>query len=106
MQLPFGMTSVWDMFQRKTYEMFQVLPNAFGIMDDILITGFGTMGGDHNATLSKVLRICQQANLNFKIDNAHSGVQAYHFGGGDVAIRGELISKKSTGNDNHATTKC
>ena len=34
------MTTTGNMFQRKIDELFQGLPNVFGIADDILIVGF------------------------------------------------------------------
>ena len=42
------------MFQRKIDELFQGLPNAFSIADDILISGLDDIGRGHNATLEKV----------------------------------------------------
>ena len=39
-RLLFGKTSTGDMFQRKIDELFNGLPNAIGISDDILIAGF------------------------------------------------------------------
>ena len=53
-----------DMFQQRIDELFQGLPIMFGIADDIIIVGFNDMGRDHDATLSKVLKICKQANPN------------------------------------------
>ena len=50
------------MFQRKKDELFQGLPNVFGIVDNILIAEFDDMGRDHDATLYKVLRICRQTS--------------------------------------------
>ena len=38
-RLPFGAVPAGDMFQHKTDEIFKDLPNVFGIMDDILVTG-------------------------------------------------------------------
>ena len=40
----------------------------FGIVDDILIAEFNDMGRDHDATLDKVLRICNQANVKLNKD--------------------------------------
>ena len=57
-----------DMFQRKLDELFQWLPNMFGIADDILVGGFNDMDRDHYATLKKVLRMCRQANLKLNED--------------------------------------
>ena len=56
------------MFQRMRDDLFQGLPNVFGIADDILIAWFDDMGSDHNATWSKALGICRQASLKLNID--------------------------------------
>ena len=40
---------------------------AFGITDDILISGFYELGRDHDATLDKVLRVGRQTTLKLKI---------------------------------------
>ena len=42
--LPFGVLPAGDMFQRKIDELFQGLPNVFGIDDDIFIAGFNELG--------------------------------------------------------------
>ena len=39
-----------DMFQKKIDELFNGMPNVFGIADDILIAGFDELGKDHNTT--------------------------------------------------------
>ena len=41
---------------------------CFGIADDILIAVFNDISREHDATLSKVLRICRQANLKLNKD--------------------------------------
>ena len=41
------------MLYKKINELFQGLPNMFGIADDILIARFDDMDRDHNATLDK-----------------------------------------------------
>ena len=51
------------MFQKNIDELFQGLPNMFGIAGDILFTGFNGKGRDNGATLVKVLRICSQPIL-------------------------------------------
>ena len=48
--LPFGAAPVGDMFQRKIDDIFNDIPNVFGISDDILIIGYDKDGGDHMST--------------------------------------------------------
>ena len=57
-----------DMFQKKTEEIFNGVPNGFSIADDILIAHFDKHGRDHDATLDKVLRICRKVNLKLHKD--------------------------------------
>ena len=47
------------MFQRKIDEIFNDLPNVFGIADDILVVGYQADGKDHDKTLQKVLKTCR-----------------------------------------------
>ena len=53
--LPFGAASAGDMFQRKIDEIFNDMPNIFGIVDDILVTGYEADGRDHDETVQRVL---------------------------------------------------
>ena len=50
------------MFQKMIDELFNDLPNAFGIADDILIAGFDADGRDHVARLEQALWRCRKAN--------------------------------------------
>ena len=44
--LPFGAALAGDMFQSKIDEIFQELPNVFGIADDMLVLGYEADGKD------------------------------------------------------------
>ena len=46
--LPFGVAQVGYMLQKMIDELFNRMPNVFGIADDIQIEGFGELGRDHN----------------------------------------------------------
>ena len=70
-KIPFRVTLVSDMLQRKIDEMFHGLPNIFGIADDILIAGFDDPGRDHDERVDKVLEICMKANLKLNKDKCH-----------------------------------
>ena len=63
-----GMKPAGDMFQKKIDELFHGISNICDVDDDILIAGFDELGGDHDATLDKVLRKCKQANLKLNRD--------------------------------------
>ena len=54
--LPFGAAPVGNMFQCKTDEIFNDMPNVFGIADDILVIGYDEDRADHNEAVYKVLR--------------------------------------------------
>ena len=56
-------TLAGNMFQKKTDELFNDIPNIFGIADDIFIAGFDADGRDHDARLEQMLQRCRQANI-------------------------------------------
>ena len=62
-QLPFGAALAGDMFQRKSDEIVKDLPNVFGIVDDILVTGYEADCKDLDITVWKVLQRCRQVTL-------------------------------------------
>ena len=69
MQLPYGVTPVGDMFQKKTIEkIYNGRPIIFSIADDILIAGFDKHDRDYNTTLDKALRIYRQVNMKLNKD--------------------------------------
>ena len=68
MILPFRAILMEDMFQKKIDELFSVISNVFGSVDDILIAGFDKQSKDHNESLEKVLWVCRQMNLRLNKD--------------------------------------
>ena len=66
------------MFQRKIDEIFEDLPNVFGIADDILVVGYETDGKDHDDTVCRVLQRCRQVSLKLNKDKCHSVVRQSH----------------------------
>ena len=59
------------MFQCKIDDIFNAMPNIFGIMDDILVLGYNEDGVDQDATVHKVLRWCREVNLKLNKDKCH-----------------------------------
>ena len=57
--LPFGAAPAGSMFKKKIDELFNDIPNASGIADDILIAGFDADDRDHDVTLEQVLQRCR-----------------------------------------------
>ena len=57
--LPFRAAPAGDMFQGKFDDIFNDMPNVFGIAGDILVIGYDKDGTDHNKAVYKVLRWCQ-----------------------------------------------
>ena len=51
------------MFQHKIGEIFNDMPNVFGITDDTLVIGYDKDGTDHDQAVYKVLKWCQDVNL-------------------------------------------
>ena len=86
-RLLFGAAQTGDMFQHKTGEIFKILPDVFGIADDILVVGYDTDGKDHDEMLQQ---ICRWVNLKLDKEKCHfrctsflffSGVVSRHSGG-------------------------
>ena len=67
--LPIGMVPVGNMFQCKIDEIFQNLPNVFGIVDDILAVGDDDDRRDNDRTLRWVMQICHKENLKLIKNN-------------------------------------
>ena len=49
------------MVQCKIDNIFNDMPNVFGIADDILVIGNDMYGADHDEAVYKVLKWCQDA---------------------------------------------
>ena len=60
-----------DMFQCKIDKIFNDMPNVFGIADDILVIGYDKDGADHDEAVYKVLKWCQEVNLNLNKEKCH-----------------------------------
>ena len=69
--LPFEAVPAADMFQCKIEEMFNDMPNVFGIADDILVIGYDKDEIDHDEAIYNVLRQCQYVNLKLNKDKCH-----------------------------------
>ena len=69
--LPFRAAPAGDMFQCKFDDIFNDMPNVFGIADNILVIGYDKDGTDHNEAVYKVLRWYQDVNLKLNKDKCH-----------------------------------
>ena len=76
------------MFQCKIDETFNDIPNAFGIADDILVIGYNKDGTDHDETVYKVLKCCQDARLKLNKEKCHFRCMAIQFFGEVVSRDG------------------
>ena len=74
------------MFQRKIDEIFNDMPNVFGITDDLLIVRYEDDGRDHDDIVQKVLQRCRKVNLKINKDKCH-------FRCISVLFFGEVISR-------------
>ena len=54
--LPLRAAPVGNMFQQKIDEVFNDMPNVFGIPDDILVIGYNEDGTGHDKAVYNVLR--------------------------------------------------
>ena len=86
--LPFGAVLAGDMFQRKINEIFNDIPNVFGIADDILVIGYNKDGADHNEAVYNVLDWCQDVNLKLNKDKCHFRCTSILFFGKVVSRKG------------------
>ena len=59
------------MFQCKIDEIFNDMPNIFGIADDILVIGYDNDGTDYYETVHKMLQRCKEVNLKLNKEKCH-----------------------------------
>ena len=67
-RLPFGVNVSGDAVQRKTYEIYNTLPNVIGIADDIIIWGDKEDGSDHDEALACFLQVTRENGLCINFD--------------------------------------
>ena len=77
-----------DMFRCKIDEIFSDMPNIFGIVDDMLVIGYDKDGADHDATVHKVLRHCEEVNLKLNKDKCHFRCTSIPFFGKVISRQG------------------
>ena len=58
-------------FKCKINEIYNDIPNLFGIADDILVIGYEKDGADHDEAVYSVLKWCQDGNLKLNKDKYH-----------------------------------
>ena len=85
--LPFAAVPMSDVFQRKIDEIFNDIPNVFGIADDILVIGYNKDRADHDEAVYSVLRQCQDVNLKLNKDKCH-------FRCTSIPFFGEVVSRE------------
>ena len=86
--LLFGAALVGDMFQCKIDEIFNDMPNVFGIADDILVIGYKKDRADHDEAVYSVLKWCQDVNLKLNKDKCHFRCRSIPFFGKVVSREG------------------
>ena len=77
-----------NMFQRKIDEIFNDIPNVFGIADDILVIGYDRDGAVHDEAVYSVLEWCQDVNLKLNKDK-------WHFRCMSIPFFGKVVLRKS-----------
>ena len=82
------------MFQCKINEIFNDMPNVFGIADDILVIGYDKDGTDHDDAVYKVLRQYQDVNLKLNKSKCH-------FRCTSIPFFGEVVSREGIQPDPH-----
>ena len=86
-QLLFGVVPVANMFQCKIDEIFNDMPNIFGIVDDILVIGYNNAGTYHDEMVCKVVQRCREVNLRLNKEKCH-------FRCTSIPFFGEVISRR------------
>ena len=76
------------MSEWKIDEIFNDMPNVFGIADDILVIGYDKDGTDHDEPFYKVLKQCQDVNLKLHKEK-------YHFRCTSIPFFGQVVSWQS-----------
>ena len=79
------------MFQWKIDEIFNDIPNVFGIAVDILVIGYDKDGTDHDGAVYRVLRGCQDVNLKLNKDKCHFRCTSIPFFGEIVSRDGKQL---------------
>ena len=69
--LLFRAAPVGNMFQHKINEIFNDMPNIFGITDEILAMGYNKDGRGHDEAVYNMLRPCKEVNLKLNKDKCH-----------------------------------
>ena len=77
------------MFQQKIDEIFNDMPNVFGIADDILVVGYEDNGRDHDETVQKFLQRCREVNLKLNTYKCHFRCASIMFFG-EVILRNRV----------------
>ena len=86
--LQFGAAPVGNMFQCKINEIFNDMPNIFGIADNSLVMGYDEDGTDHNEAVYNVLRHYKEVNLKLNKDKCHFRCTSIPFFGKVVSRKG------------------
>ena len=68
-RLPFGLSSLQDIFQRVMIEMFEDIPGVEVIVDDLLV--WGEDDEQHDTRLAKVLERARSRNLKLNKTKCH-----------------------------------
>ena len=102
-QLPIGVAPVGNMFQHKIDEIFNGMPNVFGIADDILVVGYEDDGRDHHKTVQKVLQRCREVNLKLNKDKCYFRCTSVPFLGEVISRNGVQPDPKNQSPNGNAT---
>ena len=86
--LLFGAALAGDMFQHNIDNIFNNMPNVFGIADDILVIRYDKDGTDHDEAVYKVLKWCQDVNPKLNKEKCHFRCTSTLLFGGVVSRQG------------------
>ena len=69
--MPFGITLVGDVFQRKLEQCFGKIDQVIVIADDIMVVGKQQNHKDHDLALTNLLETARRCNIRLNFDKLH-----------------------------------
>ena len=97
--LPYGAVPAGNMFQHKIDDIFNDMPNVFGIADGILVIGYEEDEADHDEAVYNVLWQCQEVHLKLNKDKCHFSCTSIPFFGKVVSREGIQLYPQNQSTD-------
>lgn len=86
LRLPFGISSAPEVYHKTVHEMFEIIPNVFTSMDDIIV--WGETKEEHDRSLHQVFEVAAKNNLKLNREKCQLGVNELIFLGDKLTAEG------------------